>query len=152
MAFGLIGHKKCQLAAWKPGMLSQASSARSPQPRVLSGSARNLQQGFLSQKRKSQPGVLSQQSPANLFGVRAGVIRICTKCSIDFRNSSPIASEHPGPSPTWLQFTLLSKLRHDCQSGCIGSIGPKRLNRAHWPTKEIMIFHIVPAHGKIGPN
>ena len=74
----------------QPGVLSQASwlasSARNPQPRVLS---KILQPGFLSQEespaRSPQPGVLSQESSAKIpqpgflsqespAGVRAGVL------------------------------------------------------------------------------
>ena len=90
----------------QPGVLSQASPARIPQPGVLSkgSSARVPQPGFLGQEssariprpgflsldasaRMPQPEVVSQEStarspqqelesPANLFGVRAGVIFI----------------------------------------------------------------------------
>ena len=97
-----VGHQTCQLRAWKPGFLSQESSAKHPQPGILSqessarflsqdssarslqpgvlsqdSSARSPQPGFLSQESSAkipQPGFLSQESPANLFGVRAGVI------------------------------------------------------------------------------
>ena len=62
----------------QPGVLSQDSSTRNPQPGVLSkdSSSRKSQSGILCQESstRSQPGILSRQSPANLFGVRAGVI------------------------------------------------------------------------------
>ena len=73
----------CQLRAWKPGFLSQESSAKHPQPGILSkipqpgflsqeSPARSPQPGFLSQESSAkipQPGFLSQESPAKLFGV-----------------------------------------------------------------------------------
>ena len=61
-----VGHQTCQLTAWKPGVLSQESSALSPAP-----SARIPQPGVLSRDlrhessaRNLQPGVLSQESAA----------------------------------------------------------------------------------------
>ena len=95
-----VGHQTCQLTAWKPGVLSQESSPKRSQPgfRPQSGvlsqesSARRLQPGFPSQEssarspqpdsekisvRNPQPRIHSQDSSANLFGVRAGVISFC---------------------------------------------------------------------------
>ena len=59
-----VGYQMCQLKIWKQGYLRQECSARRPEP------------VFLSQEysaRISWPGILFRQSPANLFGVRAGV-------------------------------------------------------------------------------
>ena len=64
-----VGHQTCQLRAWKPGFLSQESSAKRPQPGILSqeSSARFLSQDSSArslQTRNPQPGFLSQESSA----------------------------------------------------------------------------------------
>ena len=66
-----LGHQTCQLRAWKPGFLSQESSAKRPEPGFLSqeSSARIPQPGFLSQEssaRIPQPEVLSKDSSARI--------------------------------------------------------------------------------------